>query len=273
MVVTRDTLLEEGGPGSEFIFSIVPRAVTNDGEHGYTDGVMAKIYAGTSGWSYSSWKPEFYPAKLASAKFLDFYAARLNSVEVNYTFRRFATESLLARWISATPADFKFAVKAHQMITHIKRLRETGEWMTRFAESVQPLAEANRLGPILFQLPPYLRCDLELLTNFLDEIPRSLRAAFEFRHESWFCEDVFAALRRKNSALCEAESEKIETPDVETADFAYLRLRREGYSAKAREAIAGKVKRLAKRGDVFVYFKHEDTPDGALYAEELLGRK
>ncbi|MHB8540908.1 MAG: DUF72 domain-containing protein [Candidatus Acidiferrales bacterium] len=240
---------------------------------GYTAGVMAKIYAGTSGWSYSRWKPEFYPAKLASAKFLDFYAARLNSVEVNYTFRRFATESLLARWISATPADFKFAVKAHQMITHIKRLRETGEWMTRFAESVQPLAEANRLGPILFQLPPYLRCDLELLTEFLEEMPRSLRAAFEFRHESWFCDEVFAALRRKNAALCEAESEKIETPDVETADFAYLRLRKESYSVKAREAIAAKVKRLAKRGDVFVYFKHEDAPDGALHAEELLGRR
>lgn len=159
------------------------------------------------------------------------------------------------------------------MITHIKRLRETGEWMTRFTESVQPLAEANRLGPILFQLPPYLRCDLELLTNFLEEIPGSLRAAFEFRHESWFCDEVFAALRRENAALCEAESDKIETPDAETADFSYLRLRKENYSAKAREAIASKVKRLARRGDVFVYFKHEDTPEGALHAEELLGRR
>ncbi|HVB36727.1 MAG TPA: DUF72 domain-containing protein [Candidatus Acidoferrales bacterium] len=232
---------------------------------------MAKVYAGTSGWSYPSWKPRFYPAKLASAKFLSYYSTRLNSVEVNYTFRRFPAESLLSRWISATPEEFKFAIKAHQMITHIKRLRETGEWVARFIDSVKLLHEANRLGPILFQLPPYLKCDLDLLANFLEEIPSSVRAALEFRHESWFCEEVFAALRRRNVALCEAESDKLKSPTAETADFSYLRLRKENYSTKAREAIAKRTKRLVGRGDVFVYFKHEDTPEGALYAEALLG--
>jgi len=231
---------------------------------------MTKVYAGTSGWSYPSWKPRFYPAKLASAKFLSYYSTRLNSVEVNYTFRRFPTESLLTRWISATPEEFKFAVKAHQMITHIKRLREAGEWLARFVDSVKLLHQTNRLGPILFQLPPYLKCDLELLANFLDGIPRTVRAAFEFRHESWFCEEVFAALRQKNVALCEAESDKLETPDAETADFSYLRLRKESYSTKDREAISKRTKHLAERGDVFVYFKHEDTPEGVLYAEALL---
>ncbi|HKV27427.1 MAG TPA: DUF72 domain-containing protein [Candidatus Acidoferrales bacterium] len=232
---------------------------------------MANVYAGTSGWSYPQWKPKFYPAKLASAKFLSYYASRLNSVEVNYTFRRLPTESLLARWISATPEEFKFAVKAHQMITHIKRLKDAGEWVARFVDSVKLLHQANRLGPVLFQLPPYLKCDVELLTTFLGEIPPTVRAAFEFRHESWFCDEVFAALRAKNASLCEAESDKLETPNAETADFSYLRLRKESYSAKARETIAKRTKQLARVGDVFVYFKHEDTPEGALYAEALLG--
>jgi len=232
---------------------------------------MAKVYTGTSGWSYPSWKPRFYPAKLASAKFLNYYSTRLNSVEVNYTFRRFPTESLLSRWVSATPEEFKFAVKAHQMITHIKRLREASEWMARFIDSVKLLHEENRLGPILFQLPPDLKCDLDLLANFLEEIPPSVRAAFEFRHESWFCAEVLAALRRRNVALCEAESDKLETPNAETADFSYLRLRKENYSTKAREAIGKRTKQLARRGDVFVYFKHEDSSEGALYAEALLG--
>lgn len=231
---------------------------------------MAKVYAGTSGWSYPSWKPRFYPAKLASAKFLSYYSTRLNSVEVNYTFRRFPTESLLTRWISETHDGFKFAVKAHQMITHIKRLSEAGEWLARFVDSVKLLHQANRLGPILFQLPPYLKRDVELLANFLDEIPGTVRAAFEFRHESWFCDEVFSVLRGKNAALCEAESDKLVTPDADTADFSYLRLRKESYSTKAREAILQKTIDLADRGDVFVYFKHEDTPEGALYAEALL---
>jgi len=233
---------------------------------------VGKIYAGTSGWAYPAWKPDFYPAKLASAKFLGYYGARLNSVEVNYTFRRYVTAKLLAGWIAATPAGFQFAVKANQAITHVKRLREAGEQTASFLASLDPLREAGKLGPVLFQLPPFLKCDLERLKGFLDALPRGGRAAMEFRHVSWFTDEVYEALRKSNVALCVAESEKIETPDVATADFAYLRLRKTDYSASARKTVAKRVSSAALRGDVFVYFKHEDTPEGARCAEELLGK-
>jgi uncharacterized protein YecE (DUF72 family) len=228
------------------------------------------IYAGTSGWAYATWKPDFYPAKLPSAKFLGHYAARLNTVEVNYTFRRFPTEKLLRGWLEATPAGFTFAVKAHQKITHVARLRDVADFTSDFLRSLQPLDAEKKLGPVLFQLPPFLKCDVALLKDFLAGLPRPMRAAFEFRHVSWFVEEVYAALRDANAALCNAESEKLETPEVQTADFAYLRLRKEDYSAKARKALTQKTAELTKRGDVFVYFKHEDTPEGALYAESLL---
>ena len=231
---------------------------------------MGNIYAGTSGWAYASWKPKFYPAKLASAKFLDYYATRLNSVEVNYTFRSKVTDKLLARWIAATPAHFKFAVKAHQTITHIKRLRGAAKATASFLASLEPLREAGKLGAVLFQLPPNFRCDLARLEDFLAGLPRDTRAAMEFRHASWFVDDVYDRLGRANVALCQAESPDLQTPDVATADFAYFRLRNEDYSPRARKAIAAKVGEAAQRGDAFVYFKHDDTPEGALYAESLL---
>jgi uncharacterized protein YecE (DUF72 family) len=229
-----------------------------------------KIHAGTSGWAYASWKPKFYPAKLASAKFLSYYATRLNSVEVNYTFRSQVTKKLLADWIAATPADFKFAVKAHQVITHIKRLRRVAAPTSKLLKSLEPLRGAGKLGPVLFQLPPNLKCDLALLEDFLDILPRQTRAAMEFRHPSWFVDDVYDRLGRANVALCQAESDKLETPDVATADFCYLRLRKEKYSPGARKKISNRVAESAHRADVFVYFKHEDTPEGALYAEKLV---
>jgi uncharacterized protein YecE (DUF72 family) len=226
-----------------------------------------RIHAGTSGWAYSAWKPAFYPAKLAAAKFLGYYASRLNSVEVNFTFRRFPTEKLLRGWLEATPPEFQFAIKAHQKITHILRLRGASEFTADFVESLQPLAVAKKLGPVLFQLPPFLKCDAGLLREFLAGWPRHLRATFEFRHASWFCDDVFAALREANVALCLAESEKLETPDVQTADFLYLRLRKPEYS---RQALQRRVRALAGRGELYVYLKHEETPEGALLAESLL---
>lgn len=232
--------------------------------------MTGKLYAGTSGWAYPQWKPGFYPAKLASAKFLGYYSSRLNSVELNYTFRRFPTAKLLSGWIAATPADFKFAVKANQAITHIKRLKDSEEVTSRFLASLGPFREAGKLGPVLFQLPPFLRCDLPRLKDFLAQLPRDTRAAFEFRHDSWFIDEVFALLREANAALCEAESEKLETPHVRTADFTYFRLRKQSYSAKERSDLAKRAHELAESGDVFTYFKHEDTPEGALYAEELL---
>jgi uncharacterized protein YecE (DUF72 family) len=230
---------------------------------------VATLYAGTSGWAYTSWKPDFYPQKLASAKFLGHYASRLNTVEVNYTFRRFPTEKLLRGWIEATPADFQFAIKANQKITHVKRLRDVADFTADFVSALQPLDAEKKLGPVLFQLPPYLRCDVELLKGFMATLPRQLRAAFEFRHVSWFSEEVYAAMRDRNVALCQAESEKLETPEVQTADFAYLRLRKEEYSAAERQVLARKIAELLKVGDAYVYFKHEETPEGALNAERL----
>ncbi len=231
---------------------------------------MGKIYAGTSGWAYASWKPEFYPAKLSPGKFLSYYATRLNSVELNYTFRHRVTKDSLAGWIAATPADFKFAVKAHQSITHSQRLRQVRKLTLEFFASLELLRKACKLGPVLFQLPPNFKCDLERLTRFLAGLPRGARCAIEFRHESWFADEVYDALRHANVALCEAESEKLETPNVATADFCYFRLRKEVYSTRARREVARKVAEASRRGDVFVYFKHADTPEGALYAEELL---
>ena len=231
---------------------------------------MKRVYAGTSGWAYTTWKPDFYPARLSSTMFLNYYASRLNSVEVNYTFRSLPTKKLLKDWIAATPPGFKFAVKAHQTITHIKRLRNVMRVTSKFIASLLPLQKASKLGPVLFQLPPNLKCDLPLLTDFLVGLPHHVRFAFEFRHDSWFRDDVFASLHEAKVALCLAESEKLETPGVHTADFSYMRMRKQEYSAKVRKALKRKVLNLAQKQEVFVYFKHEETPEGALHAEELL---
>jgi uncharacterized protein YecE (DUF72 family) len=228
------------------------------------------LFAGTSGWAYSSWKPAFYPAKLASAKFLNHYATRLNTVEVNYTFRRFPTEKLLCGWIEETPPGFQFAVKANQKITHIARLRNVADFTSDFLRALQPLDSERKLGPVLFQLPPFLKCDVALLKEFLATLPRNVRTAFEFRHESWFNEEAYGVLQGANAALCNAESEKLDTPDVQTANFSYLRLRKEKYSPKERKALEQRISQLASKGDVFVYFKHEETPEGALHAESVL---
>ena len=228
------------------------------------------IYTGTSGWAYPSWKPEFYPAKLPSQKFLSHYATRLNTVEVNYTFRRFPTEKLLRGWIEATPPGFLFGVKANQKITHVARLRNIADFTSDFFRALQPLDTDGKLGPVLFQLPPFLKCDVALLKEFLATLPRNVRSAFEFRHESWFSEETYTVLREANVALCNAESEKLETPDVQTATFSYLRLRKEKYSPTERKALEQRIAQLATKGDVFVYFKHEETPEGALHAESVL---
>jgi uncharacterized protein YecE (DUF72 family) len=232
---------------------------------------MATVYAGASGWAYSTWKPKFYPAKLGTAGFLSYYASRLNSVEVNYTFRTVPAKKLLRNWSEETPPNFKFAIKAHQMITHFKRLRGAKGATAKFLNSLQPLRDAKKLGPVLFQLPPNFKCDVPLLKEFVARLPRGLRYAFEFRHSSWFTGEVFAALRKAHAALCWAESEKLETPNVETAGFFYFRLRKENYSPRAIREMHRKVRRLARKGDVFEYFKHEDAPDGAFHAEKMLG--
>jgi len=228
---------------------------------------MGRIFAGTSGWAYGSWKPDFYPAKLSAARFLNHYAERLNSVEVNYTFGRRVSEDLLQRWAAAVPEHFRFAVKAHRRITHSKRLRDAAAITAEFLASLEPLRTAKKLGPVLFQLPGNFKCDVGRLREFLASLPAEVRAAFEFRHESWFTEEVYATLRKAGAALCLAEDEKLTTPEVVTTDFCYLRLRKKRYS---RKAVVERLHRLATSGDVFVYFKHEETPEGALRAEALL---
>jgi uncharacterized protein YecE (DUF72 family) len=232
---------------------------------------MATLYAGTSGFAYPAWKPVFYPAKLPAKQFLHHYAQRLNCVEINYTFRRLPSASTLQSWVEATPPGFVFAVKANQRITHILRLKNAAEATALFLKMIDPLRSARRLGPILFQLPPQLKCDEALLRDFLELLPPDLRYAFEFRHTSWLVEPVYEQLRRRNVALCLAESEKLEVPKVITADFVYYRLRKPEYTEADVDAIgAGARELLATGRDLYLMFKHEETPEGAIHAERLL---
>jgi len=232
---------------------------------------MAKLYVGTSGWAYPSWKPDFYPAKLAQAKFLQHYATQLNTVEVNFTFRQLVKETTTAKWIAETPPEFRFGIKAHQVITHIKRLKGTADFVPRFLSTIEPLAQAGKLGPVLFQLPPNLKADVTLLQEFLPALPRAVHAAFEFRHPSWFTDEIFGLLKSNNRALCVAETEERTTPDVVTADFCYYRYRKPSYTPDERRAMVDRIRQHLEEGrDVFAYFKHEETPEGALYAVEIL---
>lgn len=231
---------------------------------------MARIYAGTSGFAYASWKPDFYPAKLPSKQFLSHYAARLNSVEINYTFRRLPSASTLESWVESAPEGFVFALKAHMRITHLLRLKPS-EFTGLFFKAIDPLRVTHRLGPVLFQLPPNFKADPDTLAAFLATLPEDVRCAFEFRNASWLTDAVYKLLEQRGIALCLAESDKFEVPEVITANFVYVRLRKPDYSPADRQEIAARTKRLLAGGkDVFVYFKHEETPAGALYAEELI---
>lgn len=233
--------------------------------------VSTRLHVGTSGWAYPAWKPVFYPDKLPQKKFLQHYATRLNAVEVNYSFRHVIAETTLQNWLAETPPGFMFCVKAHQAITHIRRLNNADEPLQRFLSSIQPAAAAGKLGPALFQLPPDMKADPVLLDDFLARLPRSFRAAFEFRHSSWFAGGVYRVLSKHDAALCFAESEKLTTPVVITATFAYYRFRKPQYSAEERRSIAERLARGIKGGHkIFAFFKHEERPESGLYAEELL---
>jgi len=231
---------------------------------------MAQLFAGTSGFAYPNWKPLFYPEKLASKKFLEHYASRLNCVEINYTFRRLPAATTLENWVKETPAGFLFAPKANMRITHLLRLKNAGPATELFLKAIDPLRSARRLGPTLFQLPPQLRCDVPLLSDFLALLPGDLRYAFEFRQASWLTDAVYDVLRQHKISLCVAESEKLEVPEVITAEFVYFRLRKPEYTPEDIQEIARRAQQLLSDGrDLFVFFKHEDTPHGALYAEQL----
>jgi uncharacterized protein YecE (DUF72 family) len=232
---------------------------------------MAQLFAGTSGWAYPTWKPDFYPEKLAQKKFLGYYATRLNTVEVNFTFRQLVKETTIQNWLAETPAHFRLGVKAHQVITHIKRLKGTEEFLPRFLATIEPLAAAGKLGPVLFQLPPNLKADSALLKDFLALLPRAVPTAFEFRHDSWFSDSTWELLKSANAGLCVAETETRTTPDVVTAAFAYYRFRKPTYTGDERHSMVDRMRQhIAEGRNVFAYFKHEETPQGALYAVEVL---
>jgi uncharacterized protein YecE (DUF72 family) len=232
---------------------------------------MSQFFAGTSGWAYPSWKPDFYRAKLAQKKFLGHYASQLNTVEVNFTFRQLVKETTIQNWMNETPAHFRFGIKAHQVITHIKRLKATEDFVPRFLATIEPLAAAGKLGPVLFQLPPNLKADGAVLKDFLAVLPRTVPAAFEFRHASWFSDETWELLKSHNVALCVAETETMNTPEVATAGFVYYRFRKPSYTGEERRSMIERIgQHMAAGRDVFAYFKHEETPEGALYAAELL---
>ncbi|MCX6629317.1 MAG: DUF72 domain-containing protein [Candidatus Solibacter sp.] len=234
---------------------------------------MATLFAGTSGFAYPAWKPGFYPAKTPAGQFLKSYAARLNCVEINYTFRRLPSASTLENWVAQTAPGFVFAVKANMRITHILRLRNAAEATLLFLKMIDPLRSARRLGPVLFQLPPAMKCDVPLLRSFLELLPADLRYAFEFRHPSWLVEEVYDALRERNVSLCVAESEKLQVPEVITADFVYYRLRKPEYTAEDVDGIVARSKDVLATGrDLYLMFKHEESPEGALHAETVLKR-
>ena len=218
----------------------------------------------------SPWKPRFYPAKLPTNKFLEHYAQRLNSVEINYTFRRMPSAATLESWVAATPAGFVFALKGHMRITHIMRLKNAAEATGVFLRAIDPCAGAAA-GPILFQLPPQMRCDMEVLRTFLESC-RTICAmpSNSGTRRGWWTRST-ACWRRRNISLCVAEREKLEVPEVITADFVYYRLRKPEYTAEDVESIARARAGTAGQGkDLFLMFKHEETPDGALHAEEVL---
>ncbi len=229
------------------------------------------IYIGCSGWAYPSWKPEFYPSSVPTKRLLEYYATRLNSVEVNYTFRALPSQTTVSSWLAATSEHFRFSFKAPQRITHILRLKNCREPLEAFARSIVPVAESNRLGVVLFQLPPNMKADNERLEHFLIEaVKTGYRLSFEFRHESWFSEATYSLLRKHAAALCVAESDDLSTPDEATAPFRCYRLRKATYSESDLAAIRDRFKSYSSQGNVFAYFKHEETPEGALNAAKVL---
>ena len=225
-----------------------------------------RLWTGTSGFSYKEWKGSFYPEKLPATKMLAYYSRQLSSVEINNTFYRLPRAEMLEKWAAQVPDDFAFVLKASRRITHMKRLKDAGdplEYLVRTSVGALGL----RLGPILFQLPPYLRADVERLADFLALLsegvgaPDGFRAAFEFRHASWFTEEVYQALADRGAALVTADTGDGEAPVVETAGFGYARLRRPGYGEAELRDWAAALQRPAW-SDVFVFFKHEDEGAG-----------
>jgi uncharacterized protein YecE (DUF72 family) len=230
---------------------------------------MQRLFTGTSGFAYKEWKGSFYPEDLPAAKFLGFYGEHFASVEINNSFYRMPSVKALEDWASQVPAHFRFVLKASRQITHLKRLKEQQPVEYLLQNSA---ALGEKRGPFLFQLPPNFKKDVERLKTFLSWLPKNVRAALEFRHESWHDEDTFAALRAHNAALCIAHTDEeeglISTPFVATADWGYLRLRKVAYGPGELDEWAARVQQPAW-GDVFVFFKHEDEGTGPRLAQQF----
>lgn len=228
---------------------------------------MTTLYVGTSGFAYKEWKGSFYPPKLPNAEMLSYYAERLPAVEINNTFYRMPRREMLSGWADRVPEGFRFVLKASRRITHMQRLKDAGE-NVQFLLS-QAAVLGDRLGPLLFQLPPFLKKDVERLAAFLPLIPKNRRAAFEFRNVTWFEDDVFALLREHNAALCFADTGGADdAPWTPTADWGYLRLRREAYGPNDLREYAQRIEREAWE-DAFVFFKHEGEGAGPRLAVEF----
>ncbi len=226
------------------------------------------LYIGTSGFSYKEWKGTFYPGDLPAKQMLHYYSERFGTVEINNTFYRMPSVSVLEAWAGEVPGDFRFVLKAPRQITHLKRLKGAGDSVSYLLEVAGALRE--RLGALLFQLPPNLKKDVPRLREFLSLLPPQRRTAFEFRHQSWFDEEVFELLHDHRAALCIAEAETdLEVPFVATGDWGYLRLRRPDYDDVELKRWVELVREQDWR-DVFVFFKHEDEGKAPRMAERFL---
>jgi uncharacterized protein YecE (DUF72 family) len=225
------------------------------------------IWIGTSGYQYVEWRGTFYPDKMPPAKMLSFYAEQFSTVEINYTFNRLPAETVLAKWKEQTPEKFKFTLKAPRAITHSRAFNDPS-LLQLFAERAKLLEP--KLGVLLFQFPPTLKKDLHYLNAIITALPKGMRAAFEFRHPSWFDDELYQCLRTRNLALCIAESEDLKTPIVATADYGYFRLRIENYTKAGIAHWANEIQSVAAWKDVFVYFKHEEKGTGPVFARQLL---
>lgn len=236
-------------------------------KHQAASTLVNMILVGTSGFQYAEWKGKFYPETISTAKMLPYYASHFLTTEINYSFRRIPSEKALTNWSTATPAEFRFSMKALQEITHVRKLRDCDGVLERFCVALKTLGD--KLGAVLFQLPPFLRSDTPLLKDFLATIPEGLQSTFEFRHSSWFNDETYTALKVANAALCIADTEGLTTPVEATADFGYFRLRNPGYN-KTDIARWAKVIREQKWKTTYVYFKHEETGTGPKFARQFL---
>jgi uncharacterized protein YecE (DUF72 family) len=233
-----------------------------------SDSVSARVFVGTSGYNYPEWRGTFYPEKFSTDKMLAYYAERFPTVEINYTFYRLPTEKLLSGWAAGTPEHFTFTLKAPRRITHDAKLQRCEDLTQTFCRIAATLGQ--KLAVLLFQLPPTMKKNGDVLRSFAEGLPEGTRAAFEFRHASWFEPDIFDILRARNLALCVADSEKLSAPVETTADYAYFRLRDEGYQQSDIERWAGVIRRLTDVREVFVYFKHEEQGLGPEFAKRLI---